>query len=197
MELIKNKRVLALVGIIGLILGIMLPYYTVTFFGYSTSVSLWGYLEGKIIFLLTLAFALIIFKDVVEKYVPQLFNNVVGRIVEKIENPKFALIPTALVAGYAIYLITQLDVASDYISYGLGFYVLWIGILALIGHAIFYKKEKSMSTQPAQPIQSVQPTQPIQQTQQPQVDPSKKYCPNCRTQLDANADACFMCGTRF
>lgn len=191
MEVIKNKRILALVGIAGLILGCFLPYYTVSVFGYTQSISLWGYWEGKIVLVLTLANALFIFQDFIEKYVPQLFNNWIGNIVQKAKNPKFALVPTILVAVFAISLIIRLDVDSEYIKYGLGFYLLWIGIIALVGHAIFYKNKNVVNNQ-ATNYQQVQ--QPVQQ---PQIDPTKKYCPHCRNQVNANAETCFMCGNRF
>ncbi len=195
MEVIKNKRILALVGIAGLILGCFLPYYTVSVFGYTQSISLWGYWEGKIVLVLTLANALFIFQDFIEKYVPQLFNNWVGNIVQKAKNPKFALVPTILAAVFAISLIIRLDVDSEYIKYGLGFYILWVGIIALVGHAIFYKNKNVVNNQ-ATNYQQVQ--QPVQQPiQQPQIDPTKKYCPHCRNQVDANAETCFMCGNRF
>lgn len=229
MELIKNKRILAAVGIVGLLLGLMLPYYSLTVFGYSVSTSLWGYWEGKVIFVLTLASGLIIFKDLAQKYVPQLFNNPVGKTIEKINNPKFALVPSIMVAVYAIYLLTQLDVSSDYIKYGLGFYILWIGIIALIGHAIFYKNQQTVSpvvgqsgvgqsVQLQQPVnQQVQPQMnaqttdyQVQQTQvasqtmnpqqvqmQPESNVAKKFCTNCGSQMDANADVCLMCNNRL
>lgn len=194
MEVIKNKRILALIGIAGLILGCFLPYYTVSVFGYTQSISLWGYWEGKIVLVLTLANALFIFQDFIEKYVPQLFNNWVGNLVQKAKNPKFALIPTILVAVFAISLIIRLDVDSEYIKYGLGFLVLWIGIIALIGHAIFYKKQNVQPVQPQQSVNYQQVQQPIQQSQ---IDPTKKFCPHCRNQVDANAETCFMCGNKF
>ena len=194
MEVIKNKRILALVGIAGLILGCFLPYYTISLFGYTQSISLWGYWEGKIVLVLTLANALFIFQDFIEKYVPQLFNNWVGNLVQKAKNPKFALVPTILVAVFAISLIIRLDVDSDYIKYGLGFWVLWIGIIALIGHAIFYKKQNVQSVQPQQTVNYQQVQQPMQQ---PQIDPNKKFYPHCRNQVDANAETCFMCGNKF
>jgi len=141
MEAIKNKRILAIIGIAGLIFGCILPYYNISFLGYSRSISLWNYWEGKVVLVLALANALFIFQDVIEKYIPQLFNNWVGNIVQKAKNPKFALVPTILVAVFAISLIVRLDVDSEYIKFGLGFWTLWIGIVALIGHAIFYKKQ--------------------------------------------------------
>lgn len=192
MEVLKNKRILAIIGIIGLILGTMMPYYTISIFGYSTSISLWGYWEGKVIFVLTLACGLIIFKDIIEKYIPQLFNNAIGRIVEKVNNPKFALIPTILVAAYAVYLIVSLDVSSDYIKYGIGFYILWIGIIALFGHAIFYKKQNT-KTEP----QVTNYSQQVGTTTYQQTNQNTKYCPNCGNQIDANVENCFMCGTKF
>lgn len=197
MEVIKNKRVLALVGIICLLVGTFLPYITFSFWGYSQSISLWGYWEGKIVLALTLANALFIFKDFIEKYVPQLFNNNIGRLVEKANNPKFSLVPTILIAGFAIYMLINIDVDSEYLKYGLGFWVLWIGVIALIGHAIFYKKQNQQVAQPQQTVnyQQVQPqAAPMQQTMG---DPNKKYCPQCRNQVDASAETCFMCGNRF
>lgn len=195
MEVIKYKRILALVGIASLILGCFLPYYTVSVFGYTQSISLWGYWEGKIVLVLTLANALFIFQDFIEKYVPQLFNNCVGNIVQKVKNPKFALVPTILVALFAISLIVRLDVDSEYIKYGLGFYILWVGIIALVGHAIFYKNKNVVNNQTTN-YQQVQ--QSVQQSiQQPQIDSTKKYCPHCRNQVDANAETCFMCGNKF
>lgn len=250
MEVIKNKRILALVGIIGLILGCFLPYYNFSLFGYTQSISLWGYWEGKIVLVLTLANALFIFQDVIEQYIPQLSNNWLGNLVRKLNNPKFALIPTILVAIFAISLIIRLDVNSKYIKYGLGFWILWVGIVSLIGHAIFYKKQNTQSQQtenyqqfqqpiqpqqtvnyqqPSQPEQlqqtmnyqqvqqSVQPQQAVnyqqplqsgqlqqtmnyqrpQQSVQPQINPTKKFCPYCRNQVDVNAETCFMCGNKL
>lgn len=218
MEKLKNKRILALVGIIGLIFGIMMPYFKVSVYGYTKTISLWGYWEGKVIFILTIAIGLIIFRDIVEKYAPQLFNNSVGKFVEKIDNPKYALIPTILVACYAIYLITKVDVSSQFVKYGLGFYVLWIGIISLFGHAFLYKKQNintqyNQTSNGEQQIRYSQTSQPqnnqinnsqqqmgynqINQTVQPQFNSTKKYCSNCGNQVSENASNCFMCGNKL
>lgn len=191
MEVIKNKKILAIIGIACLLLGCFLPYYVVSLFGFKETIALWGYWEGKIIFVLTLANALFIFQDFIEKYIPRLFNNWVGNLVQKAKNPKFALIPTILVALFAISMIAEADLDSEYIKYGLGFWVLWIGIASLIGHAIFYKKQGVQSIE--QPVNYGQ----VEQSVQPQVDSTKKYCPQCRAQVDASADVCFMCGNKF
>lgn len=198
MEVIRNKRILALVGIIALLLGTFLPYYTFSFLGISKSISLWEYWEGKIVLTLTLANALFIFKDWIEKYVPQLFNNNIGRMVEKANNPKFSLIPTILIAGFAIYMFMKMDINLEYLKHGLGFYSLWIGVIALVGHAIFYKKQ---TVQPVQSqtvnYQQVQPQQSTQPQQTTMNNQNKKFCPHCGNQVDANATTCFMCENNF
>ncbi|MBE6149450.1 MAG: hypothetical protein E7170_01845 [Firmicutes bacterium] len=142
MEMVKTKRILAIIGIVGLFLGTIMPYYKFSFLGITKTIALWGYLEGKIMFILILALALFIFKDYIEKYAPQLFNNGVGKFVKKFENPKFSLVPTAIVIILAIYVSTLVE-TSDYIKFGLGFYMLWLGAICMVGHAIFYKGESA------------------------------------------------------
>lgn len=139
MDKLKNTRILGVIGIVGLILGIVLPYYTISFFGYTKSVSLWGYWEGKIMMILTIANLLFIFKDYVEKYVPQMFDYNIGRII-KDANPKFSIVPTILVVVFAIYLYTKIDIDTSYVKYGLGFWSLWGGIISLIVYTFLYKK---------------------------------------------------------
>ena len=218
MEEIKNKRILAAVGIVCLLLGCFLPYFSITIFGLNATHSLSEYWEGYLILALTVANALFIFQDIIEKYVPQAFNNGLGALVKKLNNPKFALIPTLLALGLAIYLYSELDVAAEYIKYGIGFWILWIGIIALVGHSIFYKGQAIQSmqqpVQPSvapvasvetpfssqQPDQAVTPLQsePIQQPVQPlQTEESKKFCPQCGTQVNGSSETCFMCGNKF
>lgn len=140
MDKLKNTRILGVVGIVGLILGIILPYYTITFFGYSQSISLWGYWEGKIMLILTVANLLFIFRDYVEKYIPRMFDSNLGRMIRD-ANPKLSIVPTILVIAFAIYLYTTMDIDTSYVKYGLGFWSLWGGIICLIGHTFLYKKE--------------------------------------------------------
>ena len=79
MSVLKNKRILAIIGIVLIFLGTILPYYILTILGYSTSVSLWGYWEGKIITALIVLNTLFIFKDLIQKYIPGLFNSNLGQ----------------------------------------------------------------------------------------------------------------------
>lgn len=137
---IRNTRILAAIGIICLILGTFLAYYTFSFFGYTESLSLWGYWEGKIVLILAVANLLFIFKDLIEKYTPSLFNSNLGRKISEINNPKLSLIPTILSVIFIVYLQINLNVSSSYVSHGLGFYLLWIGIICLVLYAILHKK---------------------------------------------------------
>lgn len=142
-EKCKETRILGAIGIVGLVLGVIMPYVKYNFFGYKYTISLWGYWEGKIIMLLALANLLFIFKDLVEKYVPFLFNNWMGRKIQDCENPKFSLIPTVLVVAFAVYLTTQLG-AKTFKYYNIGFYCLWIGIVCLVAYAFLHKKQDNI-----------------------------------------------------
>ena len=139
-EKCKSTRILAAIGISGLVLGTITPYVKYNIFGYKYSISLWGYWEGKIIMVLALANLLFIFKDLVEKYVPFLFNNWVGRKVQDCDNPKFSLIPTVLVAIFAIYETSVLGIDS-FKYYNLGFYTMWIGVISLVAYAFLHKTD--------------------------------------------------------
>lgn len=133
----KNTRLLAGIGIAGLILGTMFSYVSYSIWGYSYSISLWDYWEGKIILLIAIANLMFIFKDVVEKYIPSLFKTSLGSKIANINNPKASLVPTFLAAAFAIYLTLELDV--EFSSYSLGFYSLWLGVICLVAYAILHK----------------------------------------------------------
>lgn len=142
MEVIRNKRILGAIGIICLILGMFLPYITISFWGYSQSISLWGYWEGKIMLVLTIANMLFIFKDYIEKYIPQLCETKLGQMISKFDNPKFSLIPTIIIILFGIYLYTTLEFDSSLTKPGVGFYVSLAGAIILVLHAFLYKGNK-------------------------------------------------------
>ena len=56
MDYIKNKRFIALAGVVCLLLGIFLAYYKVSLFGFSQSVSLIQAWQGIIILILSFIF---------------------------------------------------------------------------------------------------------------------------------------------
>ena len=181
MEKLKNTRILAAVGIVCLFLSVTcFPYLKFSMFGYSTSIKLWGYWEGKVIMVLIVANLLFIFRDYVEKYVPKMFDT---RIGEKIKNAnsKYSIIPTIGIVIFVIWLYNELDVDTSYLKYGLGFYFLWLGVICLVGHTFLYKKElpKSNSSQVLQEntyntnYTGVQPTQTQQNMNYTGVQPTQ------------------------
>lgn len=139
LEKLKTKRILGLVGVIGLILGLFLNYASLEVYYYSYDFILIEYWEGKVIFILTLLNLLYIFKDYVKKYVPKIYENSIGKKVDKIDNPKLLLIPTGIIVALVIYVARVFDLDSSYISFGLGCYLLWIGVVALVAHSFLYK----------------------------------------------------------
>lgn len=144
MEKVKEKvmhtKILAAIGIACMILGIFFAYVKVSLWGFSQSISLLKYWEGYVILVLALVNILIIFKANVEKFLPKMFKGKFGQFLVKIENQKFSLIPTGLVAVLVIYLHSVV-MTSSYIHYGLGFYLILIGIILLAVYPFIYKAE--------------------------------------------------------
>lgn len=189
MEKLKNTRLLGGIGIIALLLGVILPYVKFSFFGYSQTISLWGYWEGKIIILLIVANTLFIFKDYVDKYVPQLFNSNIGRTIKN-ANEKLVLVPTILVVIFAIYLYTTIDVDSKYLEHGLGFWLLWMGVILLVAHSFIYKKSSSSNTYSQNPQSVINNNISYENT-------NTKRCPSCGNICSMQSDRCSMCGNQL
>lgn len=181
MEVLRNKRYLGLAGIVLLFLGVFFPYYIWSFWGITGKISLIGYWEGYVVLVSAVACGLFIFKDYVEKYIPNAFNSgLLGKI--KTANPKLVIIPVIIAALVAIYLTVSVDVDRSIIKYGLGFWITWLGVALLIAHVFLYKGETGIIgtsnnvnetvPQPAQtfemnPEPTVTQQQPIeQQTEQ-------------------------------
>lgn len=141
-EKMKNTRILATIGIAGLILGTIFPYVSYSFFGSSVNISMWNYWEGKIVLILAIANLLFIFKDFVGKYIPSLFNTNIGKKIADIDNPKVSLVPTILAVVFVVYLQIRLDIGFG--NYGIGFYLLWIGIIALLAYAFLHRKKDDL-----------------------------------------------------
>ena len=143
LEKLKTTRILAAIGIIGLIAGTILPYAEFHIFGYSYSATLWNYWQGKIIMLLSVANLLFLFKDIVEKYIPALFQSSFGQKIQELDEAKYSMIPTVLVIIFALYLCFSLSIDLKYCS--IGFYLLCIGVISLIAYAILHRKNVNMS----------------------------------------------------
>ena len=132
MSLVKEKKYLGMIGNALLIIGVFLPFVTVTvsLFGISQSQSI-SYIQGDGIFVLILAAIslLMIFAD---KLAPKV------AFFAKLVNPKLTLIPTVIsVLLLIIDVSNSSGAASTYsslasVSLGFGFWIMVIGVIALV-----------------------------------------------------------------
>lgn len=140
MEKLKNTKLLGIIGTVLTIIGLFLPFATVSasFLGYKASESV-SFMEGDGVFvlILTIISLLIIFSDM-------LANKVA--FFGKLSKPKLVLIPTVI---SIIILIFDMANASEAIgglgglvkvSYGFGTWVMWIGLIATAVFPFLYKK---------------------------------------------------------
>ena len=136
MEKIKGTKILGIIGNLILAVAVFLPVLTVSvsLFGISQSQSI-SYIQGDGIFVLILAIVnlLIIFADKLSEKVA---------FMKKLSNQKFTLIPTAIVviSGKSS-AIGQLGSYASLanISYGIGFWLLWIGAVISAIYPFLYK----------------------------------------------------------
>lgn len=142
MEKIKGTKILGIVGNIILAVAVFLPVLTVSvsLFGISQSQSL-SYIQGDGVFVLILAILnlVIIFADKISSKVA---------FMKKLENQKFTLIPTAIVAILLIVLavngtsslgeLGQLASLAN-VSFGIGFWLLWVGTILSAIYPFLYK----------------------------------------------------------
>lgn len=139
MDFIKNKKVLALAGIALIIIGVFFPFSTFTSFIYNMSYSFIGISVTRTMFLYffcTVA-GLFFFREFLNKKIPSLFNNSFGKKILN-ANELFGLIPVGMCAVFVGYVSLKLLKVTDgeYVNYGFGFYVLWLGIICLAVQAI-------------------------------------------------------------
>lgn len=141
-EKCRTTRILAIIGIVGMILGIIMPYIKYNLFGYKYSVSLWHFWEGKIMMILTIANLLFIFKDIIDEYMPILFKSTLGEKIKNCENPKFSLVPTILTAILVIFTTSEISI-ENFKYYNIGFYAMWLGTISLVAYAFLHKKDST------------------------------------------------------
>ncbi len=211
-NLLKTKRILAVVGLVAFFLGLLFPYYNGTIFGAEFKGSaLIKDPKGKLILILIIVNIIVIFKDYIKKYVPKLFNNNFVLKLEKIGQKKLTLISSAVLIIYVIYINIDLWSGIDNLSKDLGYYLLCIGIIALAGHNILYKNQietknnevdNSSITNVNNIVENnnndnnnnnninneIKEEESIQET---------KICPNCGAQLEQNITLCEKCGYHF
>lgn len=139
MSFVKEKKYLGMLGNALLIIGVFLPFVSVSvsLFGISQSTSV-SYIQGDGIFVLILAIIslLMIFADKLSEKVA---------FFGKLVNPKLTLIPTAIsIILLIIDVSNSSGAASIYsslasVSLGFGFWIMVIGLVALVAYPFLYK----------------------------------------------------------
>lgn len=143
MEKLKNTKLLGIVGAILTLVGVFLPFATVSanVLGYKYSESV-NFIEGDgvIVLILTIITLLIIFAD--------MLSNKVA-FFEKISKAKLVLIPTIISIIVLVYDMTTVSDAMGElgslkdlvkVSYGIGTWVMWLGLIATAVFPFLYKK---------------------------------------------------------
>lgn len=153
LNLSKNTRFLAVLGLTCSFLCIFFNYIKYTVLGLAVKIKLIEFLEGKLMILLIILNLMFIFKDYVKKYVPKLFENNIGRKIYNINNQKWILIPVGLSVIFAFVVKGETKTEFLNTTYGLGFYLMWLGVISLVAYAFIYKNDK-IKTLDATPKQS-------------------------------------------
>ena len=145
MEKLKSSRILGIVANALLIIAVFLPVISVSvsLFGISQSQSV-NYIQGDGIFVLILAIInLVIIFDKLATKIP---------FMAKVDNQKFTLIPTVINAILLIVLtFNGASALGGYASlakvdFGIGFYLLWLGVIASAVYPFLYKGNGSTTT---------------------------------------------------
>lgn len=201
-KLSKETRILAIVGLTCLFICLFLTYIKYTIQGLAVKVKLISFLEGKLMILLILLSAMFIFKDYVKKYIPKLFENNIGNKIYNINDQRWTLIPTCLTVIFSFVVNGKSEIEFLNTTHGLGFYCLWLGIIALVLYAFIYKNEKikvietintdtrQTNNQTINIASEVNTTTPVEQN-------TAKTCMNCGTKTDHKAVKCPACGKEF
>ena len=114
----KNSMYIALGSIAATLLGLFLPFYKISFLGFSTSVNLFDSGHGKI----------------------TLVALIVAGILVFLKKTKLTLIPLVVSAGFIVYNV--FDVMKAKVgSLGIGAYLLILGVAAAIAVTVIEMKK--------------------------------------------------------
>lgn len=142
---VMNTKILGIVGAILTIIGVFLPFATVTasLFGYSASQSV-SFIEGDGVFVLILSIIALVM--IFANLIASKLNGGIANFFKKLINPKLTLIPTII---SAIILIIDMSNADSVVgqtaglatvSFGAGVWIMWIGLIATAAYPFVYKK---------------------------------------------------------
>ena len=134
LSVLKNTKILGIIGAILLIIGNFFTFASVKVLWVEQSVS---FIEGNGVFVLILGILalLIVFIDFILSKIPE------GKLkfLFKLRNQKIVLIP-AIISAIILFIVGS-D-AFEMGSAGLGFYLLLIGVIALVIYPFLYKGDK-------------------------------------------------------
>ena len=134
LSVLKNTKILGIIGAILLIIGNFFTFASVKVLWVEQSVS---FIEGNGVFVLILGILalLIVFIDFILSKIPE------GKLkfLFKLRNQKIVLIPAII---SAIILFIDGSESFELGSAGLGFYLLLIGVIALAIYPFLYKGDK-------------------------------------------------------
>ncbi len=168
MEILRKKRYVALGGLLIAFIGLFLPFFKIEVLWVKETITLIKYWEGIVTLVLLIAITLFIFRDFIEKYIPSVQKTPFGGFISKL-NPKLVLVPIILIVLLILYLTIhsnkELSMYKEYIKFGAGFYMIWIGAVLLVAHVFLYKPDAVAaaavtSAAPAEPVQPVAPVAP-------------------------------------
>ncbi len=132
MEKLKSTKILGILGNALIGVGTLLPLYTVSVFGLSQSVSYIQGSDGIVVLILAIVALIMIFADKLEDKVA---------FFGKLKNPKLTLIPVAISALLLIISVSQVSGSGygAFFSFGIGFWLLVIGLVAAVVYPFLYK----------------------------------------------------------
>lgn len=138
LEKMKTTRLLASIGIVCIFLGTILPYAKINFWGYVGSVQLFKHFEGIIMLIVAIINFVFIFKDIVQNYIPKLFESGVVKNIADLGSSKISLISTGILVILAVILHMRLDFSIAH--FALGAFVLYFGMICLGAYGIMHKQ---------------------------------------------------------
>lgn len=146
LDKMKNTRILAIIALVLLYGGLMLPFVGIEYGDEAATASFVDdqlYDNGKGLMLLWLVSVALVFSDIIAA------NWKKGsKIFSKLTNPKILLIPVIIIL--IVLIITQVnffddyDWYDDYIYLYPGYYLNWLGMIAMTAYAFLYKGNKTI-----------------------------------------------------
>lgn len=202
----KNIKYIGVAGCALVAIGNFLPFATVTasMFGVSASESV-NFIsgDGKFVFALAILAALLILGKQLSSKI-NFFNR---DLFDKLFNYWWgAIVPLGIALAITIYDAANVnDVTGGYsyagvdVSFGIGFYIILVGMVAGIGSVLFEKfvMKNDVTTVNNNVQAQMQPAMASNVNAQPQMNNGNvqnKFCSSCGAQIPSDTKFCTNCG---